>query len=210
MADAAALYYGICTSTASSSTKYVECSGFVLEKGAKILVLMTQENTTGSIKISVNDTTAKQVVTKFGNSVTSSNSWQAGDYIFLTYNGTQWIWVNSNEIANTTQGNVFTTSTATTTAVTQDPGQHPFKLGFFSSTWTKGNYGEKWIVIKASDLGLTKIYGAVASPIRSSLSYYSVGLAVKITSTSTSNSVYVGLDENDSNCEGLFVIAWGV
>lgn len=209
MADAAALYYGVCSTSSNLPIKDVTCPDFVLETGAKILVLMSEMTVVGNISVRVNGTNSKPLVTKLGSSVNSINTWAAGDYVFLTYNGAQWVWVNSNETVST-QTDSFTTSTTTDKAVSQSSGNYPFKLGFFSKQWEKGAYGEKWINIKASDLGLAKIFGAVACPIRSNLSNYTVGLAVKITSTFDNNSVYIGLDENDGNCEGLFAIAWGI
>lgn len=98
----ASLYYGTCSTAAGIANKVVECSGFVLQTGAKILVYM--ENACNNLiasYLNVNNTGNKLIRTSeynngANNAHSSGRSWRGGDFCLFVYNGSVWIWVINN------------------------------------------------------------------------------------------------------------------
>lgn len=84
--------YGTCATAAGTSTKVVECPGFVLNAGAKISVLFTNESTyTGATYINVNNTGAKRVRSTSESTAKVNGLWNAGEVVDFVYDGSSWL-----------------------------------------------------------------------------------------------------------------------
>lgn len=96
--------YGTSSTSASTSTKVVSCSGFKLRTGAVIAVKFTYAQTsTGSIYLNVNSTGAKQVY-GIPRATTSTSrldgAWEANEVKLFVYDGSYWRIVDQNIITN--------------------------------------------------------------------------------------------------------------
>lgn len=91
-----ALPYGTCSDSASTVSKTVSKTDFVLGTGAAIIVKFSNTNTATNPTLNVNGTGAKSIcqygTTAVGN--TAETSWQAGASVPLVYDGTNWITVS--------------------------------------------------------------------------------------------------------------------
>lgn len=83
--------YAECTSTADDAEKHVGFSDnreFALSLNCRLLVLMENANSAASgVTLNINGTGAKPLFYN-GNSVSASNTWQAGDILDVYYDGT--------------------------------------------------------------------------------------------------------------------------
>lgn len=90
-------WYGICSTTASTQEKAINCTNYVLTQGSLISIYSTSSNTYTSAKITlnVNSTGAKDVYYK-GYATSSSNTllWDAGDVLTFMYDGTYYRFVS--------------------------------------------------------------------------------------------------------------------
>lgn len=112
----ASLYYGTCSTAAGTANKVVDCSGFVLQTGAKILVYMENAcNNSSAAYLNVNNTGNRLIRTSESNNGNynahrSGRSWKGGDFCLFVYNGSVWIWVINNPTGcvsgNMSYGNV--------------------------------------------------------------------------------------------------------
>ena len=90
-----------CTTAAGTAAKTADCDGFVLEKGAKVLVHFTNANTVAGPTLNINGTGHKAIFRYGATAVSNSvaTSWPAGAMISLTYNGSYWFmdnWTNTD------------------------------------------------------------------------------------------------------------------
>lgn len=85
-------YYGTSSTEAATSTKIVDCTGFVLKTGALLSVKFTYANTaTGTCYLNVNETGAKRI-RRSGNSTQAVNHiWDANDIVTFVYDGSSWV-----------------------------------------------------------------------------------------------------------------------
>lgn len=82
------MFYGTCSTAASTVAKAVTCSGFVLTTGAQIVVKFTNTSTATAPTLNVNSTGAKTIQYQ-GYSLVSGALRASGFYHFL-YDGTYW------------------------------------------------------------------------------------------------------------------------
>lgn len=98
------LWYGTCSTGASTSAKVVTCAGFTLTTGAMIAVRFNNEQTsTSTITLNVNSTGAKSVygVARSTTSITRMDgAWEANETKIFVYDGTYWRIVNQNIITS--------------------------------------------------------------------------------------------------------------
>lgn len=84
--------YGTCATAAGTSTKVVECPGFVLNAGAKISVLFTNESTyTGATYLNVNSTGSKRIRSASESTAKVNGLWNAGEVVDFVYDGSSWL-----------------------------------------------------------------------------------------------------------------------
>lgn len=96
-------YYGTCTTAADTVTKAATITGFpsTPTTGMKISVRFTNSNTAVNPQLSINGGTAI-AIKRYGTtapSTSSTNSWNAGSVVPMTYDGTYWMidgWLNNN------------------------------------------------------------------------------------------------------------------
>ena len=92
MLDQYGMWYGTCSTSASTAAKEVTCAGFTLVTGATIAVNFTYANTyAGQITLNVNSTGAKNV-RDYGQFYDgySRCAWDAGQTMIFVYDGTSW------------------------------------------------------------------------------------------------------------------------
>ena len=77
--------YGVCSSAANVAGKGVECAGFCLERGARIVVLFAVGNTAGAPTLDVGNTGPKPI--RYRNAVISSEILAAGRTYAFIYDG---------------------------------------------------------------------------------------------------------------------------
>lgn len=93
--------YGVCSSSATYTTKTVTVDNFSLLEGARVIVKFTNANSASSPKLNVNGTGAIPIM-RYGTTAVGSNSatngWEAGAVLAFTYDGTNWVqdyWYNT-------------------------------------------------------------------------------------------------------------------
>lgn len=104
LASVREIFYGTSSTSASTSTKVVSCSGFALKTGAVIAVKFSNAQTsTASIYLNVNGTGAKQVY-GIPRATTSTSrldgAWEANEVKLFVYDGSYWRIVDQNIITN--------------------------------------------------------------------------------------------------------------
>ena len=99
--------YAVCSTATTTAAKTVSITNFKLITGARVLVKFTYAHkSSGSATLNISNTGAKTICIEkpeapYGNSsfsitsITSQNSWQAGDILDLVYNGTYWCVIGS-------------------------------------------------------------------------------------------------------------------
>lgn len=98
--------YGTCTSSADATAKVALVAGFdTLITGVEVRVKMTNSNTATSPTININNTGAKAIKifgsTAVGNTV--GTSWNPGEIVSFTYDGTNWVitgFLNTDDTAS--------------------------------------------------------------------------------------------------------------
>jgi len=92
-----ATYRGVCSNTATTYAKVVECTGFELTVGASIVVYMVNASTaTSTLTLNVNNTGAKTIYV--GDKATASSNrllWAAGASVTFVYDGSYWVVADS-------------------------------------------------------------------------------------------------------------------
>lgn len=99
------VYYGTCSTGASTQVKAVTCADFTLVEGARIDVKFTNAQSYNAsadnpVQLNINSTGAKAVMSN-GTSVLPRYAWKAGEVVRFIYDGTNYIAVN-NALATTT------------------------------------------------------------------------------------------------------------
>lgn len=86
--------YGVCSSSATYTTKTVTVDNFSLVEGARVIIKFTNANSASSPKLNVNGTGAIPIM-RYGTTAVGSNSatngWEAGAVLAFTYDGTNWV-----------------------------------------------------------------------------------------------------------------------
>lgn len=98
--------YGTCTSSADATAKVALVAGFdTLITGVEVRVKMTNSNTATNPTININNTGAKAIKifgsTAVGNTV--GTSWNPGEIVSFTYDGTNWLvtgFLNTDDTAS--------------------------------------------------------------------------------------------------------------
>ena len=90
-------WYGTCSTTASTATKTVTCSGFELTTGNIIGILFTTGNTAATPTLTVNSQTNKSIYV--GNSTPNATDnvlkWSANTLVYFQYDGTYFRYITS-------------------------------------------------------------------------------------------------------------------
>lgn len=91
------VWYGTCSTTASTAQKSVTCSGFELTTGNIIGVLFSTANTAATPTLSVNSTTAKSIYVGAStpNSTDNVLKWSANTMVYFQYDGTYYRYITS-------------------------------------------------------------------------------------------------------------------
>ena len=107
--SAAIVHYGTCSTTASTATKEVSCTGFTLTTGSWIAIKFSVTNSAAvaNLKLSVNGTTAKSIKYRGGN-LPSIGTLTAGRIYLFVYDGTNYELIGDLD-TNTTYSDATTT-----------------------------------------------------------------------------------------------------
>lgn len=89
----AIIHFGISATTANVQTKSVDCQGFTLAQGARIMVKYTATNTANNPKLDVNSTGAKNIY--YHNAPIGKEFLKANEVHEYVYDGTNWIYVGT-------------------------------------------------------------------------------------------------------------------
>lgn len=119
------LYYGVCSTTASTKAKTVDIDNFELVEGAMVIVKFKNANSASSPTLNVSGTGAKPMY-RYGTTAvstgTTSTGWYAGAVQLFIYDGTGWVrdyWYNTTYTnAGLGQGYATCSTAAATTAKT--------------------------------------------------------------------------------------------
>lgn len=104
-------YYGTSSTNASTQTKVVDCTGFVLETGATIDVKFTnKQNYNGTPKLNVNSTGAISITNGL------KGIWASGDVVRFVYDGTSYNMVSMVFGGTATYGSVMLSTAIDSTA----------------------------------------------------------------------------------------------
>ena len=131
-------WYGTSSTSASTQTKVVTCSGFTLSTGDTIVVTFTNAQTyNGQPKLNVNSTGAINIQYKSG-TAGIRYMWNAGSTIEFVYDGTNFV-CEGRDLANTTYYGVTklsdsTSSTSTTLAATANAVKKAYDLANTANT----------------------------------------------------------------------------
>lgn len=128
-------YFGTCATDAATAAKVVECSGFVLRKGALIAVQFTNANTGASPSMNVNGTGAKAICGISGTYI-STNMWVANQVVHFVYNGTWWIALNCLPANTSRYGITKLSSSVTSTSTALAANAYAVKLAYDRNSWT--------------------------------------------------------------------------
>ena len=120
------VYYGTCSTSASTSAKVVSVSsaqGFELVTGVVVIVSFTQTNTSDTATLNVNSTGAISVYYNTSTSLSDNASKQAGGGYanrssMYMYDGTYWVWISHGVDNNTTYSTMTAGEVATGTVTT--------------------------------------------------------------------------------------------
>lgn len=111
-------WYGTCSTAASTQTKVVDCTGFVLRTGVSIRVLFSKAQTYNGVpKLNVNSTGDIEIY-YLGETAGTRYLWQSNELVSFTYDGSHWV-MEDGGLATTTyygytklSGNSASTSTS--------------------------------------------------------------------------------------------------
>ena len=120
------IFFGVCTTVASTAIKEVVCPGFTaddLVSGTAIWVKFANTNSASvsTIKLAVNNTTEKPIKYMYNNSVSnlpSAGYLLGGQTYLFHYDGTNWVIDNLHYNTNTTYSSMSQTEAETGTATT--------------------------------------------------------------------------------------------
>lgn len=97
------IHYGTCSTAAGTAAKTVACTGFVLQTGARIIVLFSNANTAANPTLNVNNTGAHAI--RYQGANITATYIQNGAYEFV-YDGTNYQYVGSITDEGTTYSGV--------------------------------------------------------------------------------------------------------
>lgn len=91
------VWFGSCSTTASTAAKVVTCSGFTLTTGAIIGVSFSTANTAATPTLNVNSTGAKSIWigTSTPNSTTNTLKWSAYTMLYFMYDGNEYRFITA-------------------------------------------------------------------------------------------------------------------
>ena len=92
--------YAVCSTAAATVAKTVSISNFKLTTGVSVKIKFTYANSAATPTLNVNSTGAKQIAVCTGSSsytLSSGQTWTAGEIVEFVYNGTYWVAVSSNQ-----------------------------------------------------------------------------------------------------------------
>lgn len=112
------LFYGTCSTAASTAAKAVALSGFTLATDAVVAVKFTCANTAASPTLNVNSTGAK-AIKKYGTTAIDTYMWQAGAVVEFVYDGTSWIMLGGTTATTTYYGLTKLSSSVSSTSATE-------------------------------------------------------------------------------------------
>ena len=94
------ILYANCTTAASTQVKTVSITGVAeLYEGLSVRISFANAQTyNGQPTLQVNSLTAKSVIRRSGDNA-AQYEWKAGDVLDFFYNGTNWVIVNSDDVA---------------------------------------------------------------------------------------------------------------
>lgn len=107
-----------CGTGASTATKTVSASKFVLMEGGSVKIKFTYANSAASPTLAIGTTAAKPIMFN-GSAASASNSWGAGEIVEFFYDGTNWVGSSTSVSVsqNTSTGHTDITIGSTTTPV---------------------------------------------------------------------------------------------
>lgn len=152
-------FYGICSTSSTSSTKAVTVNGtFSLKTGITVYVRFQNgsENVSGTPTLNVNGTGAKTIKYQ-GTSNIPSGFWEAGSVVQFTYSGSYWYVVGGSRASTSGYGLVklidSVTSTDTSQAATPNSVKQAYDLADSANTAAQNAYPKTGGVI---DLGINE------------------------------------------------------
>lgn len=103
--DSNKCWYGTSSTTASTATKVVTCSGFKLSKGAIIGIFFSTANTAATPTLNVNSTGAKSVYVgqDTPNATTNVLKWSANTIVYFMYDGSYYRYITSTAAGSVVQ-----------------------------------------------------------------------------------------------------------
>lgn len=115
-ANSGKVYYGTCSTGASTAAKVVSCTGFALTTGAYISVKFTNGNSyNGTATMNVNSTGAVDIA-RVGDTKTTRYYWTAGEVVDFIYDGTNYVMVNKGTATTTYYGQTKLSSSTSSTS----------------------------------------------------------------------------------------------
>lgn len=146
-------FYGTCSTAANVAAKTVTVDdSFVLTAGVRVAVYMTYTNSKANPTLNVNGTGAAAIL-RYGStaaSTSAASSWNAGQMLCLTYNGTSWFienWINTTYSSMTQaemQTGTATTGSLITAARLKEAIQYYAPAGSMNDYVTEQNTSGDW------------------------------------------------------------------
>lgn len=146
-------FYGTCSTAANVAAKTVTVdNSFVLTAGVRVAVYMTYTNSKANPTLNVNGTGAAAIL-RYGStaaSTSAASSWNAGQMLCLTYNGTSWFienWINTTYSSMTQaemQTGTATTGRLITAARLKEAIQYYAPAGSMNDYVTEQNTSGDW------------------------------------------------------------------
>ncbi len=195
------VYYGTCSTGASTVAKVVTCSSFTeLTTGAMIAVKFTATNTASSPTLNVNSTGAKTIV-GYGTSVVSSYYWKPAQTIIFVYDGTYWVAQNLVIATTTYYGLTKLSSSTSSTSTTLAATASAVKAAYDRSSWDTitltnalelayGGTGATTAAAARTNLGIacTSLYSGTLTTGSTTFTYSGYKAYIIIGQTSSSSS----------------------
>ena len=129
------MYYGTCTTAASTAAKVVTCSGFTLKTGAAILVYFSYTNTAATPTLNVNGT-GEYNLTAYSSTSPPTYYWRAGQPVLFVFSGSYWIALIPPYATTTYYGVTKLTSSLSSTSTTLAATAYAVKQAYDRSSWT--------------------------------------------------------------------------
>lgn len=158
-------HYGVCNTSASTTIKDVQITGFTLVVGAKVVVKFTYTNTTNGPQLrvyssSTSDGTAKTIY--FPNSTTNTkNVLSANRVIEFIYDGTNWVMISGDPLATYPIGVVYISTDSTSPAQLFGGSWTAISSGYYLKAITSGtsSYGNAGLPNIKGNLSLRAMTG---------------------------------------------------